>query len=56
MKLLKDIIYGIRIVEIKGNTNIAVESIAFDSRKINNLSLFNWRRSLKHLTQAVNPQ
>ena len=40
MKLLKDIIYGIRIVEIKGNTNIAVESIAFDSRKINNLSLF----------------
>ena len=40
MKLLKDIIYGIRIVEIKGNTNIAVENIAFDSREINNLSLF----------------
>ena len=40
MKLLKDIIYGIRIVEIKGNTNIAIESIAFDSRRINNLSLF----------------
>ena len=40
MKLLKDIIYGIRIIEIKGNTNIAVENIAFDSREINNLSLF----------------
>jgi UDP-N-acetylmuramoyl-L-alanyl-D-glutamate--2,6-diaminopimelate ligase len=40
MKLLKDIIYGVRIIEIKGNTNIAVENIAFDSREINNLSLF----------------
>jgi UDP-N-acetylmuramoyl-L-alanyl-D-glutamate--2,6-diaminopimelate ligase len=40
MKLLKDIIYGIRIIEIKGNTNIAVENIAFDSREISNLSLF----------------
>ena len=40
MKLLKDIIYGIRIKEIKGNTNIAVENIAFDSRKVNGLTLF----------------
>ena len=40
MKLLKDIIYGIRIKEIKGNTNIAVETIAFDSRKVNGLTLF----------------
>ena len=40
MKLLKDIIYGVRIIEIKGNTNIAVENIAFDSREIVNLSLF----------------
>ena len=40
MKLLKDIIYGIRIKEIKGNTNIAVETVAFDSRKVNGLTLF----------------
>ena len=40
MKLLKDIIYGIRIKEIKGNTNIAVENVAFDSRKVNGLTLF----------------
>ena len=40
MRLLKDIIYGVRIEEVKGNTNIAVESISFDSREINNLSLF----------------
>ena len=40
MKLLKDIIYGVRIEEVKGNTNIAVESISFDSREVNNLSLF----------------
>ena len=40
MKLLKDIIYGVRIEEVKGNTNIAVENISFDSREVNNLSLF----------------
>ena len=40
MRLLKDIIYGVRIEEVKGDTNIAVESISFDSREINNLSLF----------------
>ena len=40
MKLLKDIIYGIRIIEIKGNTNIAIENIDFDSREVKNLSLF----------------
>ena len=40
MRLLKDIIYEVRIEEVKGDTNIAVESISFDSREINNLSLF----------------
>ena len=40
MKLLKDVIYGVRIEEVKGNTNIAVENISFDSREVNNLSLF----------------
>ena len=40
MRLLKDIIYGVRIEEVKGDTNIAVENISFDSREINNLSLF----------------
>ena len=40
MKLLKDILYGVRIEEVKGNTNIAVENISFDSREINNMSLF----------------
>ena len=40
MKLLKDIIYGIRLKEVKGNTNIAVEKITYDSRQVNRLSLF----------------
>ncbi len=40
MKLLKDIIYGVSIREIKGNTNIAIDNISFDSRKVNGLSLF----------------
>ena len=39
MKLLKDIIYGVRIEEVKGNTNIAVENISFDSREVNNLTI-----------------
>lgn len=40
MKLLKDILYGVRIVEVDGSTNIAVESITADSRAVRNLSLF----------------
>tara|TARA_B100001287_G_scaffold276699_1_gene288806 strand:- start:14316 stop:15779 length:1464 start_codon:yes stop_codon:yes gene_type:complete len=40
MKLLKDIIYGVSIREIIGNTNIAIDNISFDSRKVNGLSLF----------------
>jgi len=40
MKLLKDILYGVRMVEVDGSTNIAVESITADSRGVRNLSLF----------------
>ncbi len=40
MKLLKDILYGVRIVEVDGSTNIAIESITADSRAVRNLSLF----------------
>lgn len=40
MKLLKDILYGARITDVKGNTNIAVDSIAFDSRKVGKFSVF----------------
>ena len=40
MKLLKDIIYGVRIVDVKGSTNIAVEHIAYDSRKVVACTMF----------------
>jgi UDP-N-acetylmuramoyl-L-alanyl-D-glutamate--2,6-diaminopimelate ligase len=40
MKLLKDILYGVRIVEVDGSTNIAIEIITADSRAARNLSLF----------------
>ena len=40
MKLLREIIYGVSILEIKGNTNIAIEKLTFDSRHVQNLSLF----------------
>lgn len=40
MKLLKDILYKVRLEEVSGNTNIAVESIYHDSRLVTAQSLF----------------
>lgn len=40
MKLLKDIIYSVRIENVVGSTNIAIEHMAFDSRVVAQYSLF----------------
>ena len=40
MKILKDIIYGIDLDSIKGDTNLVIKSIEFDSRKVIDGSLF----------------
>jgi UDP-N-acetylmuramoyl-L-alanyl-D-glutamate--2,6-diaminopimelate ligase len=40
MKLLKDVIYGVGIEEVAGSTNISVEHIAYDSRKVLRYSMF----------------
>ncbi|MCZ4408001.1 UDP-N-acetylmuramoyl-L-alanyl-D-glutamate--2,6-diaminopimelate ligase [Cryomorphaceae bacterium 1068] len=40
MKLLKDILYQSRIKHVKGTTNVAVEAVVFDSRKVVGFSLF----------------
>lgn len=40
MKLLKDILYHSRIKQVKGSTNLAVEAVIFDSRKVVGFSLF----------------
>ncbi len=40
MKLLKDILYKTGIVEVIGSTNVAIESVCFDSRKVEKFSLF----------------
>ena len=40
MKILKDIIYGIDLDSIKGDTNLIIKSIEFDSRKVAQGSLF----------------
>ncbi len=40
MKLLKDILYRSRITHVEGTTNIAIESIHFDSRQVTRFSLF----------------
>ena len=34
MKLLKDILYRVRIEQVVGSTNTAIEQLAFDSRKV----------------------
>lgn len=40
MKLLRDILYGVRIGDVAGNTNVAIDSITMDSRRVGNFSLF----------------
>ncbi len=40
MKLLKDILYKVRLIEVNGSTNLAITAISFDSRKIEKDSLF----------------
>lgn len=40
MKILKDIIYGVDLDSIKGDTNLIIKSIEFDSRKVVKGSLF----------------
>ncbi|MES2628548.1 MAG: UDP-N-acetylmuramoyl-L-alanyl-D-glutamate--2,6-diaminopimelate ligase [Bacteroidota bacterium] len=40
MKLLKDILYGCRMVEVIGSTNIAIEHLTADSRKVQRNGLF----------------
>ena len=40
MRLLKDIVYKSNIVNIKGDTNIAIANICFDSNRVINNTLF----------------
>ena len=40
MKLLFDLLYNARILEVRGTTHVAVEHIALDSRQVKPLGLF----------------
>lgn len=40
MKLLKDVLYGVRIEDVIGSTNIAVEHVAYNSQQASPLTLF----------------
>jgi UDP-N-acetylmuramoyl-L-alanyl-D-glutamate--2,6-diaminopimelate ligase len=40
MKLLSDLLYRVRIEQVAGNTNLAIVSVAFDSRKVEKFSVF----------------
>jgi UDP-N-acetylmuramoyl-L-alanyl-D-glutamate--2,6-diaminopimelate ligase len=44
MKLLQDILYQTKIQQVVGTTNVAIEAIAFDSRKVVSFSLFTATR------------
>jgi len=58
MKLLKDLIYGIRLKEVIGNTHIAIEQVTSDSRAVRKNSLFVAIRGTltdghKYIPQAI---
>mgnify|MGYP006134324583 FL=1 len=40
MKLLKDLLYGVRLKEVVGNTQIAISNVCYDSREVTDNSLF----------------
>lgn len=40
MKLLSDILYKVRILEVYGSTNVAIEKLCFDSREVDKFSAF----------------
>ncbi len=40
MKVLKDILYKVRLIEVVGSTDISVDAVCFDSRKVVKGSLF----------------
>lgn len=40
MHVLKDILYGVNILEVHGNTNASIDAITFDSRKATENSIF----------------
>ena len=58
MKLLKDILYGVRIEEVAGSTNSAIERITFDSRAAAPFTAFVAIKGMRadghdHIAQAV---
>ncbi len=58
MKLLKDLIYKAGIEEVVGSTNVAIEQICFDSRKVEEMSLFTAIRGTtqdghEHISKAI---
>ncbi|GAB5417714.1 MAG: UDP-N-acetylmuramoyl-L-alanyl-D-glutamate--2,6-diaminopimelate ligase [Crocinitomicaceae bacterium] len=40
MQALKDILYGVHIKEVKGNTNVSIDHLTFDSRAVTATSVF----------------
>ena len=58
MKLLKDILYRVRIEQVVGSTNTAIEHIAFDSRAVRPLTVFVAMKGTRadghdHIEQAI---
>ena len=46
MKKLKDILYGVSVESVKGSTDISIEAVEFDSRKVASDTLFVAQKGL----------
>src|ERR1700722_6557748 len=58
MKKLKDILYKVALVEVEGSTDVTIMSVQFDSRKVNEGTLFIAIKGLqtdghKYITQTI---
>ena len=40
MKVLKDILYKVKLLAVNGPTDISIQNVVFDSRAVGNASLF----------------
>ena len=40
MNLLRDILYGVNLISVRGSTNLDIKKIEFDSRKVSSGDVF----------------
>ena len=48
MQELKDILYGVKIIGVKGNTDVRVDNLTFDSKNVSSKSVFFAIQGVRH--------